>query len=356
MSHHQGTFDLARTHAEGFEYAFLKATEGSSFVDSRFAANLANARAAGLLVAAYHYQRGDSTAAAQAAHIMRTVPADVPIVLDVEANGGDANLTRDIVRRLVAAGWRSPLLYLPRWYWQQIGSPSLAGLPPLWYSRYANNQGGAASDIYERNADWFAQHWAGYGGLGVAVLQFTSSATVAGHTPVDANAYQGSREQLAALLGTNPTPNPEDDLTPEQAQKLNEIHHELFGPRGPQGQIVGWGTKAGNHTAIGMLVQIVNALIGPAASRVPGSTVQVTAVDAIRNVDGITYQLPALIAAAGHTDPAEVAAALRPIVADVVGPVVGDVVRAALGADNDATAAAIVDGIADRLAATGAAA
>ena len=121
ISHHQGVFDLGRTRAEGFDFAFLKATEGSSFVYRRFSANLAAARAAGLLVAAYHYQRADSSAAAQVAHIARTVPRDVPVILDVEANGGNAALTRDITARLHAAGYRTPLLYLPRWYWQQIG-------------------------------------------------------------------------------------------------------------------------------------------------------------------------------------------------------------------------------------------
>ncbi len=201
ISHHQGAFDLARTRAEGFDFAFLKATEGSSFVDSRFGANLDAGRAAGLLVAAYHYQRADSSAEAQTAHITATVPADVPVILDVEDGGGGADLSRDIIGRLVAAGYRSPLLYLPRWYWEQIGSPDLTGLPALWYSRYASNEGGYASEIYERYRDFYDAQWGGYGGLGVAVLQFTSSATVAEQSPVDANAFRGTREELAALLG-----------------------------------------------------------------------------------------------------------------------------------------------------------
>lgn len=202
ISHHQGNFDLNRTRSEGFDFVILKATEGNSFRDSKFAQNLANARAAGLLVAAYHYVRGNVSAASQAAHIANVVPRDVPIILDVEDGGGQIGLTRDLNARLNNLGFRTPLLYLPRWYWQQIGSPDLSGLPPLWYSRYADNNGGYASQIYERNASWFAQHWSGYGGLGVEVLQFTSSATVAGHTPVDANAYRGTREQLASLFGS----------------------------------------------------------------------------------------------------------------------------------------------------------
>lgn len=121
-------------------------------------------------------------------------------------------LTRDIVGRLRAAGYRVPLSYIPRWYWQQLGSPSLAGLPPLWSSRYPDMNGGYASEIYQRVP---ASYWNGYGGSKVAVLQFTSSSTVAGHTPVDANAYRGTRAQLAALLGGGAQPeSEEDDMAP----------------------------------------------------------------------------------------------------------------------------------------------
>lgn len=204
VSHYQPNFDHARARREGFEFAILKATEGSSFVDNRFRRHLDAARGAGMLVAAYHYVRGSSSAAAQAAHIGRIVPRDVPVILDVEAGGGGIGLTRDLNARLNAMGYRTPLLYLPKWYWEQIGRPDMRGLPHLWYSRYASKQGGYATDIYNRSAGWFAQHWAGYGGLPVEILQFSDQSTIAGNTPTDANAYRGTREQLAALLYGGP--------------------------------------------------------------------------------------------------------------------------------------------------------
>jgi hypothetical protein len=207
ISHHQGTsLDLAQCRREGVEFIFLKATEGSSFVDSAFAGNLNKARAAGLLVAAYHYVRSNATAAAQVANVARVVPRDVPVIPDVEANSGGVALVRDFVTRLQAAGYHVPLTYLPRWYWQQIGSPSLAGLPSLWSSRYPDNVVGSLADEL---ADVPATYWNGYGGLGVTVLQFSSSARVAGHAPLDANAYRGTRNELAALLGGE-----EDDMQP----------------------------------------------------------------------------------------------------------------------------------------------
>lgn len=199
ISHHQDLgLNLAQCRREGIEFVFLKSSEGASFVDSAFAANLAEARAAGMLVGAYHYVRSSAPASDQAAWIARTVPRDVPVILDVEANSGGVALTRDLVNRLRAAGYRVPLLYLPRWYWQQIGSPSLAGLPPLWSSRYPDNTVGTLGDEWSHVP---TSYWTGYGGLDVAVLQFTSSVRIAGHQPIDANAYRGTRGQLAALLG-----------------------------------------------------------------------------------------------------------------------------------------------------------
>lgn len=207
ISHHQAaSLDLAQCRREGVEFLFIKATEGSSFVDPEFAANLNKARAAGMLVAAYHYVRSNATAAAQVANVARVVPKDVPVIPDVEANSGGVALVRDFVTRLQAAGYHVPLTYFPRWYWQQIGSPSLAGLPSLWSSRYPDNVVGSIADEY---ADVPASYWSGYGGLGVTVLQFTSSARVAGHQPLDGNAYIGTREQLAAVLEQE-----DDDMQP----------------------------------------------------------------------------------------------------------------------------------------------
>lgn len=218
ISHHQGgSFDLRRAAREGIQFAILKATEGAGFVDRQFNRNLREARAAGLLVAAYHYQRSGVSAAAQANHIAKHVPRDVPIIQDVEAGGGTVGLTRQLHGDLRRRGFTVPLLYLPEWYWREIGSPNLAGLPPLWYSRYPNYQGGSASAIWNRHASWFGQFWRGYGGLPVAILQFTSSATVAGHSPVDGNAYRGSRAQLAALLGGQQE---EDDVQPQDINKI----------------------------------------------------------------------------------------------------------------------------------------
>ena len=227
ISHHQdANLDLAQCAREGIEFVFLKATEGVGFQDPEFAANLREARAAGMLVAAYHYVRSSSPAAAQADNVASVVLREVPIILDVEENSGTVGLTRELVERLEQRGYRVPLLYLPRWYWTRIGSPSLAGLPPLWSSRYPDTVVGSIADEW---ADVPAGYWTGYGDLPVAVLQFTSSARIAGHQPIDANAFNGTRGELAALLGYADIPVQEEPMfqtfelpatLPEEAREL----------------------------------------------------------------------------------------------------------------------------------------
>lgn len=198
VSHHQGgTLNFQAFRDAGIEFAFLKATEGAGYVDSRFHTNLRRARDAGLLVGAYHYVRESSSIAEQVANVRRVVPPDVPVILDVEADSGTIPRVRTFVGLLRREGYHVPLLYLPRWYWQQLGSPSLDGLPPLWSSRYPDN---VVGDLRGEFARVPSHYWNGYGGLDVAVLQFTSSARVAGVAPLDANAFHGTREQLAALL------------------------------------------------------------------------------------------------------------------------------------------------------------
>lgn len=184
VSNHQKSFNF-----RGWDFAFIKSSEGNGFRDAYFAGHLANARAAGCLVAAYHYQRNVS-AQSQVDLIKSMVPRDVPVIIDVEDGSGPLSLTREIIRLLREEGYDVPFLYLPRWYWSRIGSPSLAGLPALWaswYPDYVARPREVGINMVPQSA------WAPYGGLSVGIMQFTS-------TPFDQNYFPGTRDQLAAIL------------------------------------------------------------------------------------------------------------------------------------------------------------
>jgi lysozyme len=174
----------------GWDFAFIKASEGNGFTDWLFNQHLTNARAAGCLVAAYHYQR-DVSAQSQVDLIKKIVPTDVPVIVDVEHGSGSLAITREIIRLLRDAGYVSPLVYIPRWYWQQIGSPDLSGLPRLWASWYPDYE---ARPREQGIAMVPTSAWSNYGNNSVAMMQFTSS-------PFDQNWYPGTRDELASLLG-----------------------------------------------------------------------------------------------------------------------------------------------------------
>ena len=94
-SHHQGEIDWQRVRADRIGFAYLKASEGSSFVDPRFLANARAARSAGLRVGGYHYFSTCSPGAPQAEHfvrVLRSAPADsMPPAIDLELLGNCAD-------------------------------------------------------------------------------------------------------------------------------------------------------------------------------------------------------------------------------------------------------------------------
>jgi lysozyme len=90
VSHHQGKIDWLRVAADDVAFAVIKATEGGDHVDDAFAANLREARAAGLAVGAYHFFTFCRPGADQARNFISVVPRDQPLlppVVDVEFVG-----------------------------------------------------------------------------------------------------------------------------------------------------------------------------------------------------------------------------------------------------------------------------
>ena len=189
----------------------IKCTEGGTYVNPDYAGWLTQARAAGLLTIAYHYIDGSSPAAQAAnlkAHIGDTA---LPVMLDVEKGSGDLANALAVADAMTAAGLRPKLMYLPRWYWEQIGSPPLAApfaqrALVLINADYPTTSPGSPAGLYPGDS---SSLWDGYGGIAAPTfLQFTASA-VEGGMQVDMNAFRGTAEQLAAMLGTAGPPPPQ---------------------------------------------------------------------------------------------------------------------------------------------------
>lgn len=73
VSAHQGDIDWQKVKEAGYQFAFLKATEGGDWVDSKFAQNRKGAVDAGLTVGYYHYFRPPRPVEDQIQNFVKTV-------------------------------------------------------------------------------------------------------------------------------------------------------------------------------------------------------------------------------------------------------------------------------------------
>ena len=62
VSHYQGMIDWAQIQDQGIDFAFIKATEGSGYVDECFYDNWQAAEQTDLMIGAYHFFSFDSGA------------------------------------------------------------------------------------------------------------------------------------------------------------------------------------------------------------------------------------------------------------------------------------------------------
>lgn len=151
VSHYQGKIDweLLRNQAsvdgQPLSFAFIKATEGSNIVDSRFKENIAAARKYGIMCGAYHFYRTTTSAKSQAEHFMRNVQllgGDLPPVLDVEVKPSgisDEDFRQGILEWLVRIEQHyrvRPILYTYHSFRQQYMNDSVFNLYPYWIAHY----------------------------------------------------------------------------------------------------------------------------------------------------------------------------------------------------------------------------
>ena len=106
VSNHQGTIDWSAVAADDVEAAYIKATEGQTFVDEHFAANWSGADSAGLRRGAYHFFSLCSPGAGQAANFLAVVPRDpqaLPPAIDLEWGACQNRPDKATVQREITA-------------------------------------------------------------------------------------------------------------------------------------------------------------------------------------------------------------------------------------------------------------
>lgn len=90
VSHYQGKIDWAEIRRQGISFTFIKATEGSSYIDPYFEENFNNAPKSDIRAGAYHFFSFDSPGETQANNFIAAVKAFdgmLPPAVDVELYG-----------------------------------------------------------------------------------------------------------------------------------------------------------------------------------------------------------------------------------------------------------------------------
>jgi len=154
VSNHQGTIDW--TKVTGVEFVYIKATEGTDFIDAYFSNNYNAATKAGLIRGGYHYAHPDvSSGATQAEYFLahgggwtadgKTLPG----AIDLEA--GCYNLTpaqmvawiKDFSDTYHSKTTRYPVIYATTSWWKQCtgNSAAFGATNPLWIASWASAVG-----------------------------------------------------------------------------------------------------------------------------------------------------------------------------------------------------------------------
>jgi lysozyme len=195
VSYHNGTINWAQVKSAGYEFAFVRISDGTGFRDPQFATNWAGAQGAGLIRGIYQFFRPNQDVVAQADMVIaaagRPGPGDLPPVIDVEATGNlspasVAAKVRAWVDRVKAGTGVDPIVYTGKFFWRdEVGGPTSFANNPLWIAQYTS----LCPDLTSPWDTW-------------AFWQFTDTGSVPGISGgIDVDRFNGSLAELRALAG-----------------------------------------------------------------------------------------------------------------------------------------------------------
>lgn len=191
LSSYQHGTDVAKLPGD---FVILKCTEGDTYADADYAGWVTAGRSVGKVVVAYHFLKAEVPVRDQVVWLSRHIgDRTLPVMVDVETEGSSKpglDLVLQFIDTARVYGLNPRLVYLPRWYWSEVGCPSLSALTARGVGLVSSQYLGGSD--YPGNG---AAGWQAYGpGEPVPMLyQFTN-------TPVDNNAYRGTITELRNFL------------------------------------------------------------------------------------------------------------------------------------------------------------
>lgn len=190
VSAHNGEIDYSKLRGDGVRFAYVKATEGTDFVDKRFVANATGMSQAGIAMGAYHFFRFDKDGEMQAWNFLNALKGRrmaLPPAIDVEEWGNaDAPGTRRVQRELrkmvtlMQQEGYEPIIYTNKKGYNRYVRDRFDDIP-LWICSFTD------PPLDDSNVPW-------------AVWQYSHRGNVAGiRGPVDCNTIHPSHSLFSRL-------------------------------------------------------------------------------------------------------------------------------------------------------------
>jgi lysozyme len=163
VSHHQGVIDWDGVATDGITFAYIKATEGGDFGDTRFDENWAGAANAGIRRGAYHFFTLCTRGVAQAEWFVSTAapePDALPPAVDLELAGNcsarpdpeEVYRELDAFLEIVEDAWGQPTVLYVGADWEGAYPVQQRLDRPLWLHRF----------LVPPDAEWWIWQLHGY--------------------------------------------------------------------------------------------------------------------------------------------------------------------------------------------------
>jgi GH25 family lysozyme M1 (1,4-beta-N-acetylmuramidase) len=204
VSHYQGTINWSSVKSAGIQFAWIKATEGTTYTDPQFSANYLHAYNNKVIRGAYHFARPDVSGGATQADFFASHggawSADnltLPGMLDLEGGcygktvSGMQSWILNFYNEYKAKTTRDVVIYTSASWWNTCtgGWSGMSTKSPLWAASWTT-----ASDPTIPNGFPYATVW-----------QYTSTGSVSGISGnVDRDRFNGDHSRLVALANNTP--------------------------------------------------------------------------------------------------------------------------------------------------------
>ncbi|WP_028591111.1 glycoside hydrolase family 25 protein [Paenibacillus massiliensis] len=221
VSRYQGTVDWRKVRAAGKSFAFIKATQGSTYRDPNYTTNVKGARAAGVLDGAYHFVDATSTeeAVRQAQNFAKALQDEggassfaFPPVMDYENNPANLSkpqinaIAKSFLNELERLTGRKPMIYTGNSFANQFDAS--LGSYTLWIARYSTTRVPADTPAWKQWDFW----------------QYSDSGRVNGiQGAVDLNVYRGTEQELRQAYGQKE----ETPMTEEEKKQMQALQQQM---------------------------------------------------------------------------------------------------------------------------------